>query len=190
MLESMVEREQPTRAEVTDVANAVYEEVDAVMLSGETSVGRHPVRCVEYLDAIARSSERFPGLGFARQLDRSDEKRHLAASAVDLAEGLGARGIVVITRRGVMADHVTACHPRKVPIFAFTNDSSTRRRLMLNRHLVSHRTAFSQDPEKTLQTAFAALRQREGLAPGDQVVVLSDVLLGQGIDAIQVRALS
>ena len=74
-----------------------------------------------------------------------------------------------------------------MPIYAFTNDSSTRRRLMLNRHLVSHRTAFSSDPEKTLRTAFRALRQREDFASSDRVVVLSDILAGQGVDAIQVR---
>lgn len=189
LLESMIENAIPTRAEVTDVANAVYEEVDAVMLSGETSVGKFPVRCVEYLDSIARSSERFPGLGFARNLHRNDDKRQMAIATVELAESLGARGIVVITRRGVMADHLTSCHPQQVPIYAFTNDSSTRRRLILNRHLVSHRTAFSSDPEKTLKTAFQALRQREGFEVGDQVVVLSDVLVGQGVDAIQVRTI-
>jgi pyruvate kinase len=189
LLESMIENPIPTRAEATDVANAVYEEVDAVMLSGETSVGRHPQRCVAYLDRIARASERFPGLGFAAAREGRDEKAHLATAAVELAESIGVRGIVVITRRGLMADHVTACHPQGVPIYAFTNDSGTRRRLMLNRHLVSHRTPFSKDPEKTLQTAFRALRQREGFAPDDSVVVLSDVLVGQGVDAIQVRRL-
>lgn len=190
LLESMIDNPIPTRAEVTDVANAVYEEVDAVMLSGETSVGRHPIRCVEYLDSISRASERFPGLGFHGQLERSDDKRNLAIAAVDLAESLQAKGIVVITRRGIMADHVTACHPQSMPIYAFTNDSGTRRRLMLNRHLLAHRTAFSSDPEKTLQTAFRTLIQREGFSPEDQVVVLSDVLVGQGIDAIQVRTLA
>jgi pyruvate kinase len=190
LLESMIDNPIPTRAEVTDVANAVYEEVDGIMLSGETSVGKHPVRCVEYLDSIARASERHPGLGFHRALVRTDEKRDLAVAAVNLAESIGARGLVVITRRGIMADHVTACHPQRVPIYAFTNDSGTRRRLMLNRHLLAHRTAFSSDPEKTLQTAFRTLIQREGFAPTDRVVVLSDVLVGQGIDAIQVRTLA
>ncbi|MCC5871023.1 MAG: pyruvate kinase [Gammaproteobacteria bacterium] len=189
LLESMINNPIPTRAEVTDVANAVYEEVDAVMLSGETSVGKYPVRCVEYLDSIARSSERFPGLGFARQLRLDSDKRHLAKAAVDLAESIGLKGILVITRRGIMADHVTACHPNRVPIYAFTNDSGTRRRLMLNRHLASYRTAFSKDPEKTLHTAMAVLAEREGFVSGDQVVVLSDVLVGQGVDAIQVRVI-
>ena len=187
LLESMIQNPIPTRAEVTDVANAVYEEVDAVMLSGETSVGRYPVRCVEYLDSIARSSERFPGLGFTRNLDLGSDKRQIAKAAVELAESIALKGILVITRRGIMADHVTACHPNGVPIYAFSNDSSTRRRLMLNRHLVCHRTSFSQDPEKTLQTAMTVLKQREGFAPGDQVVVLSDVLAAQEVTAIQVR---
>lgn len=189
LLESMINNPIPTRAEVTDVANAVYEEVDAVMLSGETSVGKHPLRCVEYLDSIARSSERFPGLDFSRNLVLDVEKRHMARAAVRLAESIGVRGILVITRRGIMADHVTAAHPNEVPIYAFSNDSGTRRRLMLNRHLVAHRVPFSRDPEKTLQTAMQILRQREGFEHGDQVVVLSDVLVAQGVDAIQVRTL-
>ncbi len=189
LLESMIQNPIPTRAEVTDVANAVYEEVDAIMLSGETSVGDYPVRCVEYLDSIARSSERFPGLGFARDLELGSTKRHMARAAVELAESIGVRGILVITRRGIMADHLTACHPQAVPIYAFSNDSGTRRRLMLNRHLVAHRTPFSRDPEKTLQVAMDILRQREGFRSGDQVVVLSDVLVAQGVDAIQVRTL-
>ena len=57
MLESMIENPIPTRAEVTDVANAVYEEADAIMLSGETTMGKYPVKCVEILDRIARSTE-------------------------------------------------------------------------------------------------------------------------------------
>ncbi len=64
LLESMIENPIPTRAEVTDVANAVYEEVDAIMLSGETTVGKYPLKCVEYMDRIARTAERVPGLRF------------------------------------------------------------------------------------------------------------------------------
>lgn len=189
LLESMISNPTPTRAEVTDVANAIYEGVDAIMLSGETSVGQHPVRCVEQLDAIARASERLPGLGFERDLEASEEKQHLAASAVDLAEAIQAAGLVVITRRGIMADHVTNCRPFTVPIYAFTNNSQTRRRLVLNRSVFSHRTPFSTDPEKTLRIAFEVLRQREGLPTDSRVVVISDVLAGERTDAIQIRTL-
>ena len=189
LLESMIENPIPTRAEVTDVANAIYEEVDAVMLSGETTVGKHPVRCVEQLVEIAKSTESFAGLGFTNSLKTENDKQSLAITAVQLAESLNAKGIVVITRRGFMADYVTNCHPQKTRIFAFTNDSQTRRRLILNRNLTPFRTAFSSDPEKTLQTAFDALKQRADFRAGDKVVVISDVLAGSGIDAIQIRQL-
>ena len=189
LLESMIENPIPTRAEVTDVANAIYEEVDAVMLSGETTVGKHPVRCVEQLVEIAKSTESFAGLGFTNSLKTENDKQSLAITAVQLAESLNAKGIVVITRRGFMADYVTNCHPQKTRIFAFTNDSQTRRRLILNRNLTPFRTAFSSDPEKTLQTAFDALKQRADFRAGDKVVVISDVLAGSGIEAIQIRQL-
>ena len=187
LLESMIQNPIPTRAEVTDVANAIYEEVDAVMLSGETTVGKHPIRCVEQLVEIAEATESFTGLNFTRNLHSENEKQLLAVTAVQLAESLKARGIVVITRRGFMADYVTNCHPQQTRIYAFTNDSRTRRRLMLNRNLSPFRSDFSNDPEKTLQTAFDALKMRASMAPGDKVVVISDVLAGVGIEAIQIR---
>jgi len=189
LLESMIENPIPTRAEVTDVANAIYEEVDAVMLSGETTVGKYPVRCVEQLVAIASAAEKTQGLEFTRNLICRGDKQHLALTAVNLAESLGAMGIIVITRRGYMADYITNCHPQNTRIYAFTNDSQTRRRLMLNRNLSPFRTAFSSDPEKTLQTTFNVLKKRVGLSAGDKVVVISDVLAGSGIDAIQIRTL-
>ncbi len=189
LLESMINAPAPTRAEVTDVANAIYEGVDAVMLSGETSVGKYPVRCVEQLDAIARASERTPGLGFERELIASGDKQHIATAAAALAESIAAAGIVVITRRGIMADLVTNCRPAHVPIYAFTNHSQTRRRLVLNRAVFAFRTAFSLDPEKTLHTAFGVLRSRVNLSPTDKVVVISDVLASQRVDAIQIRTL-
>ncbi len=189
LLESMIKNPIPTRAEVTDVANAIYEEVDAVMLSGETTVGKYPIRCVEQLVEIAEATESFPGLGFTNDLVTPSDKQSLAVTAVRLAESMDAQGIVVITRRGYMADYVTNCHPQKTRIYAFTNDSQTRRRLILNRNLTPFRTAFSSDPEKTLRTAFDSLKQRAGLAQGDKVVVISDVLGGSGIEAIQIRHL-
>ena len=189
LLESMIENPIPTRAEVTDVANAIYEEVDAVMLSGETTIGKHPVRCVEQLVEIAQSTESISGLNFTRNLVCLNDKQHLAVTAVNLAESLSAIGIVVITRRGYMADYVTNCHPQKTRIYAFTNDNKTRRRLILNRNLSAFRTAFSNDPEKTLQKAFDVLKSRAGLAEGDKVVVISDILAGSGIEGIQIRYL-
>jgi len=189
LLESMIQNPIPTRAEVTDVANAIYEGVDGIMLSGETSIGRYPDRCVAQLDAIARTSERLPSLGFEAGLVARSDKQHIARSAASLAEAINAAGIVVITRRGVMADLVTNCRPHTVPIFAFTNHSQTRRRLVMNRSVLSFRTEFSLDPEKTLAVAFRVLMERTGLGADDKVVVISDVLAQHRTDAIQIRSL-
>ena len=190
LLESMIEHPIPTRAEVTDVANAIYEGVDAVMLSGETSVGNHPVRCVEQLRAIGERAERYPGLGYEKDLIVDNDKQHVAVHAVALAEALQADGIVVITRRGYVADFVTNARPMRVPIFAFTNHSQTRRRLSLNRAVFAFRTAFSSDPEKTLQRAFDVLRERQKMPENAKLVVISDVLADKASDAIQIRRLS
>ena len=187
LLESMIENPIPTRAEVTDVANAIYEGVDAIMLSAETSVGRHPVRCVAQLSRIAATSEQFPSLGFASDFIADSDKHHVAKAAAGLAEAIDAAGIVVITRRGVMVDLVTSCQPPTVPIFAFSNNSQTRRRLMMNRGVFSHRTGFSTVPEKTIQTALNVLQERENIAPEERVVVISDVLAEKRVDAIQIR---
>jgi|TARA_B110001450_G_scaffold210366_1_gene201554 pyruvate kinase len=187
MLESMIDNPIPTRAEVTDVANAVYEEADAIMLSGETTIGRYPTKCVEILDRIARSTESSRGLQFSDNLTLENDKQHIARAAVDLAESISAKAIIVPTRRGRMANWVTNCHPQKPIICAFTNDSRTRRQLVLNRNVLSYRIKFSSDPEKTLASAAAIMLLRDEFTPEDRVVVISDALAGAGIEAIQIR---
>ncbi|WP_461481602.1 pyruvate kinase [Porticoccus sp.] len=189
MLESMIVNPIPTRAEVTDVANAVYEEADAIMLSGETTIGKYPVKCVEILDRIARSIEQSPGLRFTDGLILKNDKEEIAAAAVKLAESIQAKAIIVPTRRGRMASYVTNCHPQTPIICAFTNDSRTRRQLVLNRNVLSFRINFSEDPEKTLATAANILIERAEFTPEDRLVVISDALAGSGIDAIQIRQL-
>jgi len=187
LLESMIQNPMPTRAEITDVANAVYEEADAVMLSGETAIGRYPVRCVEHLSRICLAAEGRPGLNFSRNLRLSGVKQSLALSATHLAQSISARGIVVITRRGRMADYVTNCHPASVPVYAFSNDSRTRRRLALNRGLRAFYSEFGETSEETLTAALSELCEQEEVQPSDRVVVVSDVLEASGAEAIQIR---
>ncbi|MGE0472360.1 MAG: pyruvate kinase, partial [Nitrospirales bacterium] len=187
LLESMIHNPIPTRAEVTDVANAIYEEVDAVMLSGETTVGKYPLKCIEYLRKISIKTEAIRGLQFAKQLKLTTDKQQLAIAAVQLAEGLRAKGIVVMTRRGIMADFVSNCRPFSTNIYAFTNGSQSRRTMTLNRGVYPFRIDFSSDPEKTLQTAFRILKSREHFQPGEKVVIISDVLAQQRVDSIQIR---
>lgn len=190
MLESMIENPIPTRAEVTDVANAVYEEADAIMLSGETTVGKYPVKCVEILDRISRSTESSRGLRFTDNLKLEDDKQQIAMAAVNLAESISAKAIIVPTRRGRMANRVTNCHPQESIICAFTDNSRTRRQLVMNRNVLSYQIEFSEDSEKTLATAAAIMIQRNEFSPDDRVVVISDALAGSGFEAIQIRLIS
>ena len=188
LLESMVKHPLPTRAEVTDVANAVYEQADALMLSGETSAGAHPVRCVQVLDDIARHIEKEPGLDFSQERRADDPHEELARSAARLADSLKSRAIVVITRRGKLAQLVAGYRPKTAIVYAFTNMSSVRRKLWLLRSVVPMMTRLSRDPERTIFHAFARLKQRNRALSGDPIVVVSDVLAGaHKVPSVQVR---
>ncbi len=188
MLESMIEHPIPTRAEVTDVANAIYEGADAVMLSGETSVGGYPIEATRQLANIAAVSEREVGFALEQSLVRSEIKQHVAMAAVGLAQSIDAAGIVVVTRRGIVADFVTNARPR-VPIFAFTNNATTERRLALSRGVFAYRTRFRPDAERTIQAALDELVRRRDVEPGEAVIVISDVLAETPVDSIQIRYL-
>lgn len=189
MLESMIDNPTPTRAEVTDVANAVYEETDAIMLSGETTVGKYPVRCVETLDRIARSIEKSRGLLFSDELILNNDKQQICAAAVRLAESIGAKGMIVPTKTGRMANYVTNCHPQTPVICAFSFDEHIHRQLVLNRNVRSYRIDFNDNPEVMLAAAAEILLQRNDFSSDDKVVVISDTLSSANIDAIQIRTL-
>ena len=190
LLESMIENPIPTRAEVTDVSNAVYEEVDAVMLSGETTIGKHPIRSIEYINKIALKAEKLTSLQMGKLLVKEDLKQHIAASAVELAESTDAKCLVVITKKGLMAQLVTNCRPAKTPIHAVTFDNRVKRQLSLNRALIAHCMDESEDPERRIQGAFELLKGKRILKPGDRVVLVSDVITIAGIDSIQLREIA
>ncbi len=190
LLESMIDNPLPTRAEVTDVANAVYEQADAIMLSGETAAGKYPARCVEVLDTIARRIETGPGLDFYKQRAAPTTQRaHIAQGACRLADSLGAKAIVVMTRRGYFGQLVASYRPQRAIIYAFTNMSTTRRKLWLLRGVIPFRMNLSRDPEKTIVNALAKLKERSVIEAGEPVVVVSDVATSSGdlVTSIQVR---
>lgn len=178
MLESMVENPVPTRAEVTDVANAVFEQADAVMLSGETSVGKYPVKCVEVLDRIARRMEREDGAGFCEAIELRTEKQQTVKSAVVLADSLEESEIVIFTARGVLANYAAHQRPRHSTIFAFCPDETVVRALHLNRSVLSFPMEFAEKPEDSIRQAIEFLREKGFVESGDPVVILSDVLGG------------
>lgn len=188
MLESMIENPVPTRAEITDVANAVYEEADAIMLSGETTVGKYPVECVKVFDRVARRIERSGGLGFASEALTETIRRKTVKSAVALANSLPDSKILVFTKRGFMANHVSQLRPLKAPLFAFTPSAEVAHRLTINWNTLPLVMPFDLNPVHTIADAEKLLLKRGLVKPGDQLVILTDVIAGsERFDSIQVR---
>jgi len=190
MLESMIENPLPTRAEITDVANAVFEQADAIMLSGETTVGRYPVEAVNVLDRVARRIERTGGLNFAQFADTQTKRLKTVRSAIELANSLPGSKIMVFTRRGAMADHFSQLRPLRAPIFAFTPSEQVALRLTLNWGTLPIVMPFDLRPEHTIADAEKLLLARGLAQPGDQVIVLTDVVVGPDrFDSIQLRTI-
>jgi len=188
MLESMITNPVPTRAEVTDVANAVFEEADAIMLSGETTVGKYPVHCVEVLDRVARRIELSGGAGFSREAVFAEDRQKTAHAAVVLANSLPGSKIVVFTRRGTMADYVTNQRPEHAPIFAFAPQESTARRLALNRGAIPFCLPFETRSAVAIPAAERFLVERNLVAPGDRLVIVTDAPgTDAPFDAVQLR---
>src|SRR6266702_3846 len=146
LLESMIHNRVPTRAEITDVANAVFEQADAIMLSGETTLGRYPVECVEVLNRVATRIERSGGAGYAESAILEDVRQKTVASAVVLANSLRRAKMIVFTRHGTMARNVSNLRPENAPIFAFTSSGEVRRQLTVYWGVYPVRIDFTADP--------------------------------------------
>lgn len=189
MLESMISAPVPTRAEITDVANAVLELADCVMLSGETTTGKYPVACVQTLNRIISQVESQAGRGHNQQLKLRTAKAKVCRAAVVLAEDLDEAAIVVFTRHGYLAQVLSSLRPSKSPIYAFTDQDTTFRRLVPYWGIEPFLMQFDPDPEKTIAEAVRRLRERGWVRPGDPLVVLTNMLAGAGltVDTIQLR---
>lgn len=188
MLESMVSSPMPTRAEVSDVSNAVLEQADCVMLSGETTIGKFPVECVQAFDRIARRIERAGGVAFTVKRQLGNDQSKLLQSAVTMANSLQADGILVFTRKGFTARGVSAMRPESTPIFAFTNNRTTFRQMRLLRGVQPFFMSFGAEPELTVQKAIHNLTQDGFVHVGHKVVVVSDILASDRfINSIQLR---
>ena len=188
LLESMITNRVPTRAEITDVANAVFEQADAIMLSGETSVGRYPVECVEVLNRVAARIERSGGAGYAVSAILDDARKKTVASAVVLANSLARSKIIVFTRHGRMARNTSNLRPERATIFAFTPSEEVRRQLSICWSVCPARIEFSDDPNMTIETAQKYLRDQKLTSAGDNLVIISDVRARDAlIDCVQLR---
>ncbi len=180
MLESMTERARPTRAETSDVANAILDGTDAVMLSEETSVGRYPVASVKMMDRIARETEaEFPS-GIS-----SVPSRHRPAvgipDAISLAactasDNLGLKAICAFTKSGFTAGLLSKQRPA-VPIIAFTPDPSVQRRLCLYWGVCARIIPLKKHSEAMVAAMEAQLLQERLAGKGDQVAIVAGVPL-------------
>ena len=191
MLESMIENPMPTRAEVTDVANAVFEQADAIMLSGETSVGKYPAKCVEVFDRIATRMERSGGANFSEAAKLSYARQKMARSAVVMADELRAEALLVFTVHGAMARYVSWMRPGCSSIFALCPKADVAKGLCVNWGVRPFVLDFNRnDPERTIEAGLALLRSKKLLQKGNTVVIVSSMLSGETVvDAVQMRVL-
>ncbi len=188
MLESMISQPVPTRAEITDVANAVYEQADCMMLSGETTVGKYPYECVEMLDKIARRIEAEDLSDFHEPAVFTTEKMKILHSAVVLANQLPQSHIVTFTRHGLMAHGLAALRPVHAAILAFTPQPQLFRQLRLLRAVEPYLMPFAPEPDATIKNAIDTLRHRGRVRSGDKLIIVTDIVSEDRlVDSVQLR---
>jgi len=191
MLESMINSPMPTRAEVTDVSNAIFEETDAIMLSGETTVGKYPLKCIEVFDRIARRIERSGSAQFHDSAELTSGRQKLVKSAVVMANELKAAAILCFTRHGHMAGYAAWMRPRYSPVYALCDNEKSARELTLSWGVTSFVTEFDFiEPQNTVETALKNLVLQGRLSRGDTIVIIGAISVGTEIvDAVQMRTI-
>lgn len=185
MLQSMIENPRPTRAEASDVANAILDGSDAVMLSGETAIGAFPVEAVAVMDRIIRSAEQSPLMRPRLAETVSGEHsgssgRAIAEAAAFAAEELNARLIVVFTEKGRMARHLAALRPAQ-RILALTQSLATQRQLALVWGVEPRRFDFLPRSDELLAACDRLLLEEGWAALGETVVLIAGGITGLGI---------
>ena len=188
MLESMIENPVPTRAEVSDVATAVLQQADCVMLSGETTTGKHPLKCIEVMTRISESIEALRTTGLNTDIHIFEPRQMMMRSAASLAQDMGNVGIVAFTRGGNLPRFLSGLRPVGCPLYVFTEDLMLARQMCLIWGVHPFLIKFVDDPEANIATAFRMLRDGGFAAPGDHLVLATNVLLGAKIiDSVQIR---
>jgi len=173
MLESMIEHPRPTRAEASDVANAVLDGADAVMLSGETSIGRHPVQAVATMARIVTEVEDDPAAVVPPlRHDPVRPAEAIAAAAIDVAARTGAVALAAFTQTGDTARRL-ARHRARTPVIAFTPDPAVLGRLTLSWGVETHLTPVVEDTDDMVAAVQDALLSTGRGRPGDLVVVVA-----------------
>lgn len=181
MLESMIENAFPTRAEVSDVANAIYDGTDAVMLSAETSAGKHPVGAVKMMARIAAETEAsMRECGYPRlpEGDNPSGPRIIANAAFEAARQVKAAAICVFSVSGSSARLVASLRP-PVPVYVFTHTSEVARQLTVNYGLRALLAPQLDNTDEMLAQIDRILGERRSLKPGDYVVFVAGLPVGR-----------
>jgi pyruvate kinase len=178
MLESMVHAPEPTRAEASDVANAILDGTAAVMLSEETAIGEFPIEAVSTMDLIARAVE--PSLGHRHELPSAGDEptigEAISNAACDIAEAVHAAALVVPTFSGRTTTGVSRLRPRR-PIIGITHDERIARALALEWGVVPLVIAPCKDVEELWRQSLEAARTSGLVEEGDRVVITAGTLL-------------
>jgi len=172
MLESMIHAPEPTRAEASDVANAVLDGTSAIMLSGETAIGEFPLEAVVYMDRIARVVE--PHLGYRHEIPTADQQptigQAMSNAACDIAEALAARALLVPTYTGRTASGVARLRPRR-PIIGLTHHDDALYHMSLEWGVTPVGIAEAPDVEELWRSSLEAARSTGIVESGDRVVI-------------------
>tara|TARA_R100000027_G_scaffold38198_2_gene28175 strand:+ start:2411 stop:3727 length:1317 start_codon:yes stop_codon:yes gene_type:complete len=188
MLESMIENPVPTRAEVSDITYAVAERTDAIMLSGETTVGKYPLDCVRVFKRIAETTEKLDNPATRLPLDLRNPKSKLVRSAANLAEDVEGACVIVFTRAGNIPQTLSSLRPTSTPIYAFTDQPHLVPQMRLIRGVEPFLVEFAGEREVTIQSAFRLLIERGHVEVGSWAVLITTVLRRRRIvDGLQLR---
>ena len=172
MLESMMHSPEPTRAEASDVANAILDGTSALMLSGETAVGEYPIESVQTMDRIALAVE--PSLGYRHEIPQAEDEptigQAMSNAACDIAEAISAKAILVPTFTGRTASAVARLRPRR-PIVAITHHDESLRHMALEWGVTPLEIPETDDVEDLWSRSLEAARRSGLVAAGDRVVI-------------------
>jgi pyruvate kinase len=187
----MITNPSPTRAEITDIANAVFEHADAIMLSGETTTGKYPFECIEIMDRIASRIEQGKTVGsYVNPVTLKSPGQRMNAAAVYLANEIESAGICVFTHSGKTARFIAGLRPQDAPVFAFTPNLDVCRELSLHFGVVAHMIGASTDANEVLLLMQARLLEDNRVKPGQSIVIVSDLLVGkETLHAIHVHVI-
>ena len=187
----MITNPAPTRAEITDIANAVFEHADAIMLSGETTTGKYPLECVEIMDRIASRIELGKTVGsYVNPVIPKSPTQKMDAATVFLANETNCAGICVFTHSGKTARFIAGLRPQGAPVFAFTPSLDVCRKLSLHFGVRAQVIEFHNDPNENLLRMQNKLLAYNYVKPGQSIVVVSDLVVGkETLHAIHVHTL-